>query len=97
MPAIEKCPHTKDFSIGSVATSGQWGRLFPLREFLATTDVMRGLQVDRRAGSTRDAAEPAVGYAKTGNKRAICRHFTGSDGTRTRDLRRDRPVLLVPG
>jgi hypothetical protein len=23
--------------------------------------------------------------------------FYGSDGTRTRDLRRDRPVLVVPG
>jgi hypothetical protein len=27
----------------------------------------------------------------------ICRFFYGSDGTRTRDLRRDRPVLVVPG
>ena len=26
----------------------------------------------------------------------ICRASTGSDGTRTRDLRRDRPVLVVP-
>jgi hypothetical protein len=27
----------------------------------------------------------------------ICRYFYGSDGTRTRDLRRDRPVMAVPG
>jgi hypothetical protein len=25
-----------------------------------------------------------------------CRDFYGSDGTRTRDLRRDRPILVVP-
>src|SRR5215216_142995 len=27
----------------------------------------------------------------------ICRDFYGSDGTRTRDLRRDRPVMALPG
>jgi hypothetical protein len=26
----------------------------------------------------------------------ICRYFDGSDGTRTRDLRRDRPVMALP-
>jgi hypothetical protein len=30
-------------------------------------------------------------------KMANCRTFSGSDGTRTRDLRRDRPVVLLPG
>jgi len=30
-------------------------------------------------------------------KLPICRDFYGSDGTRTRDLRRDRPVLGLPG
>jgi hypothetical protein len=27
----------------------------------------------------------------------VCRYFYGSDGTRTRDLRRDRPVLMLAG
>jgi hypothetical protein len=30
-------------------------------------------------------------------KLPICRDFYGSDGTRTRDLRRDRPVFVYPG
>jgi hypothetical protein len=30
-------------------------------------------------------------------KMLICRYFSGSDGTRTRDLRRDRPVLALAG
>jgi len=30
-------------------------------------------------------------------KMPICRYFSGSDGTRTRDLRRDRPVMALTG
>ena len=31
-------------------------------------------------------------------ERSLCRAFRdGSDGTRTRDLRRDRPVMALPG
>src|SRR5207248_11125813 len=37
---------------------------------------------------------PAVEQRK---KMLICRYFSGSDGTRTRDLRRDRPVLVLAG
>jgi len=37
--------------------------------------------------------KPAVDMSKT---YTICRDFYGSDGTRTRDLRRDRPVLVIP-
>jgi hypothetical protein len=28
-------------------------------------------------------------------KMSLCRYFYGSDGTRTRDLRRDRPVMVL--
>jgi hypothetical protein len=42
-------------------------------------------------GKVADAeAEAAI-------SRAICREFDGSDGTRTRDLRRDTPVMAHPG
>jgi hypothetical protein len=34
--------------------------------------------------------KPAVARRQ---KMAICRYFYGSDGTRTRDLRRDRPAF----
>jgi hypothetical protein len=67
-------------------------RVILLRGVPATAGSVRRFEAASRAGSTRDAKKPAVDCAKTGNKRRpICRYFYGSDGTRTRDLRRDRP------
>jgi hypothetical protein len=41
---------------------------------------------------------PAVIRARAGNRRyRFAESLYGSDGTRTRDLRRDRPVLALPG
>jgi len=51
------------------------------------------------AGSARDA-QITGGLVRLSRQQnmLICRMFsTGADGTRTRDLRRDRPVLVVPG
>ena len=52
-----------------------------------------------RAGSARDRLESRRLFApneatKDPDLQGV---FYGSDGTRTRDLRRDRPVLVVPG
>jgi hypothetical protein len=47
---------------------------------------LRGMEISRRR------LRP-VGQQKL----PICRDFGGSDGTRTRDLRRDRPVLVFAG
>ena len=51
---------------------------------------LRRFQADSRAGSARDEKKPAVVMSKTYTD---LQDFYGSDGTRTRDLRRDR---LVP-
>jgi hypothetical protein len=53
-----------------------------------------GSRLISRAESVREAGgKPAVVCAKTDNKRSRLQDvFYGSDGTRTRDLRRDRPV-----
>jgi hypothetical protein len=49
------------------------------------------------AGYAQDERKPAGVQPRTRRKDMICRDY-GSDGTRTRDLRRDRPVLpLRPG
>jgi len=58
-----------------------------------------GSQLISSAESAREAGrKPAVVRAKTDNKESDLQDvFYGSDGTRTRDLRRDRPVLVVPG
>jgi hypothetical protein len=52
-----------------------------------------GLAADLRANQRREAGgKPAVVCAKTDNKRAYLQDVSyGIDGTRTRDLRRDRP------
>jgi hypothetical protein len=57
----------------------------------------RGAAISGRfaCGYTRDYEKPAVAYVFLGNKRCRFAGFYGSDGTRTRDLRRDRPVLAV--
>jgi hypothetical protein len=75
------------------ATSGQVGRASPLRGLPATTGVVRRFLADSRAGSARDANKLAVLRAGLGNKIADLQDFYGSDGTRTRDLRRDRPAF----
>jgi hypothetical protein len=65
----------------------------PLRGLPATTGVVRRFLADSRAGSARDANKLAVLRAGLGNKIADLQDFYGSDGTRTRDLRRDRPAF----
>jgi hypothetical protein len=46
----------------------------------------------------RDRPKPAVDCACAENRRArFAGILGGNDGTRTRDLRRDRPVLVSPG
>jgi len=60
----------------------------------ATAGSLRRFQADSRAGSARDAEKPAVVMSNT---YADLQVFYGSDGTRTRDLRRDRPVMVLPG
>jgi hypothetical protein len=68
------------------------------------TDYERRLAGDRRGSvvrDVRDEKEPAVVCALPGNTTYRCAgilwRFDGSDGTRTRDLRRDRPVMLFRG
>ena len=65
-----------------------------LRGLAATAGFLRRFQADSRAGSARDAEKPAVVMSNTYTD---LQDFYGSDGTRTRDLRRDRPVSVVPG
>src|SRR5204862_7711016 len=57
-----------------------------LRGFPATVGFSRCFQADSRAGSARDEKKPAVVMSKT---YTALQDFYGSDGTRTRDLRRD--------
>ena len=89
----EACRRTAPGSV-TQPISGQVGRPSLLRGLLATTGFRRGFPADSRAGSLQDARE-AGGRCMT--KMPICRYFYGSDGTRTRDLRRDRPVLPLAG
>src|SRR5437867_12244230 len=69
----------------------------PLREAEAVMTLlcrMRGTRCDRFsvAGSKRSIPIPLFRLSRQ-HKEAACRHFSnGSDGTRTRDLRRDRPA-----
>src|SRR6266536_1668969 len=58
-----------------------------LRGLPATAGSLRRFQADSHAGSARDEKKPAVVMSNT---YADLQHFYGSDGTRTRDLRRDR-------
>ncbi len=68
--------------------------VIPLRGLPATAGSVRRFQADSRAGSARDEKKPAVVMSNT---YANLQDFYGSDGTRTRDLRRDRPVVALPG
>jgi hypothetical protein len=67
---------------GSLAGFSGYDRLFA---GIPVRDL-RGMKTSRRSS----APNPAT-------KHADLQGLYGSDGTRTRDLRRDRPVLLVPG
>jgi hypothetical protein len=64
-----------------------------LRGLPAPAGSLRGFQADSRAGSARDAEKPAIVMSNTYGD---LQDFYGSDGTRTRDLRRDRPVQAQP-
>jgi hypothetical protein len=66
------------------------GRSSRLRGLAATTRFLRGFPCGIR-GSGRSFAPRA------GDKLAHLQGLYGSDGTRTRDLQRDRPVLVAPG
>jgi hypothetical protein len=55
-----------------------------------------GIPGKSRAGCARKRSRRSSTPSSV-TKIAICRYFTGSDGTRTRDLRRDRPVIALPG
>jgi hypothetical protein len=63
-----------------------------LRELPASARSLRRFQADSRAGSARDEKKPAVVMSNTCTD---LQGFYGSDGTRTRDLRRDRPCRAV--
>ena len=61
-----------------------------LRELPARPGSLRRFQADSGAGSARDAEEASGRYVKDIYD---LQDFYGSDGTRTRDLRRDRPAF----
>src|SRR5207244_4965824 len=78
------------FCFGPATTSGQVGRSPPLRGLPAISGFRRRLHANSRAGSARDEKGRRSNTSVAGNKRwPIYRCFYGSDGTRTRDLRRD--------
>jgi hypothetical protein len=60
-----------------------------VRGLPAASGTLRRFQVDSRAGYARDEKKPAVVMSNTSSD---LQEFYGSDGTRTRDLRRDRPI-----
>src|SRR5919198_3841162 len=62
--------------------------VIPFRGLAARPGSLRQFQADSRAGSARDEKKPAVVMSNTSIDLQV---FYGSDGTRTRDLRRDRP------
>jgi hypothetical protein len=65
-----------------------------LRGLPARRGALRRFQDDSGAGFARDDEEAGGRYVKD---RYDLQGFYGSDGTRTRDLRRDRPVLALAG
>src|SRR6266508_5888625 len=75
------------------ATSGHVGRAFQVRGLLATAGFVRGCACGTSGGMNWRPAVPAPGRTTT---RLICRDFYGSDGTRPRGLRRDRPAFRSP-
>jgi len=73
-------------------TSGSVARPPALRGLPAPAGFQRRVQAGCARGSTRDTRKPAVDCVDFGNKAAYLQTVYGSDGTRTRDLRRGRPV-----
>ena len=65
-----------------------------MRGLPARAGSLRRFQADSGAGSARDEKAAGGRYVKDIYD---LQDFYGSDGTRTRDLRRDRPVLVFPG
>jgi hypothetical protein len=97
-PATAKAPANTHFCTVHGTTSGQVDRSSLLRGLRLWPASCGDSRPIRMRESTRDERRPAVVYVYVGNKKVwIYRGFYGSDGTRTRDLRRDRPVLVVPG
>jgi hypothetical protein len=84
------------FCVLARKTSGRCGRSFRLRGLPGTSgpcgDSRRSLVRDVRMRRSRRSS--ALVQA---TKDAYLQEVYGSDGTRTRDLRRDRPVLALPG
>jgi hypothetical protein len=77
---------------GDQPTSGQVGRSSSCGDSRlrpASSGDPRPIRVRDLCGMQE---EPAV---ERREKKPICRYFSGSDGTRTRDLRRDRPLQNV--
>ena len=70
------------------------GRNQGLREFAALVGCVRGLPCGMLRGMKRSRRSFAP---KVTTKASDLQVFYGSDGTRTRDLRRDRPILVIPG
>ena len=64
--------------------------VIPFRGLAARSGPLRRFQADSRAGSAPDEKKPAVVMSNTSTDLQV---FYGSDGTRTRDLRRDRPAF----
>ncbi len=90
-PSYLPLPIAKSVSpsaLGRDKTSGCRGRSSSSGDLPARFGSLRRFQADSRAGSARDEKKPAVVMSKTYTD---LQDFYGSDGTRTRDLRRDRP------
>jgi hypothetical protein len=68
------------------------GRASVLAESPAIAGGCGDLRLVRERDPRGRSKKPAVCAAQ---KMPICTYFNGSDGTRTRDLRRDRPVLVL--
>jgi Phage integrase family len=68
-----------------------YGHLFPdaSRGVLDTLDTLTAPSTPHRANAPKSTPKGKVPVTRDSED--------GSDGTRTRDLRRDRPVVLLPG
>jgi hypothetical protein len=70
------------------------------RNWLGITTPTRGFGPFSRVsavGAKKSVWSVSIRRLVRQHKMSICRDFYGSDGTRTGDLRRDRPVLALPG
>ncbi len=93
LPALAKAPaNTPLLHLVHGETSGQVGRPSALRGLPAMTGFLRGLEADSRAGCARDERGRQSIAPSLATKDSDLQVLYGSDGTRTRDLRRDRLV-----